>query len=424
VRYFNSPKPTVSVTALILLLAAAFVVPATASASIRLGAFNPGGPSNLTSASALTTTIGRQPEIAMWYHDFGNSILTTEEKSALLATGQTPMVTWEPNGQSLSDIAAGKYDTYIRSSAKLAKTWSGELMLRFAHEMNGTWYSWSGSPTTYVSAWRHLVSIFREEGVANVRWVWAPNVDRSGAMPFSSYFPGDEWVDYVGLDGYNFGAIDGSWFSLEELFSSSYAKVTALSSKPVIITETGSSELGGSKAAWIREGFIKTIPQKFPRVAGVIWFNKEQDGVDWRIETSISSQEAFREVASCTIYGGTVPCDSTASVPVPVAEEPPTVVVTVPSKVKGKGGKKRQARISYKLSRKAKVKVRLQIRKKNGYARRGSLIRMSNAGRTRLPLRRLIGRHPLPDGTYRVTVVAHGRNGHTSHPRRAVFRVV
>jgi mannan endo-1,4-beta-mannosidase len=424
VRYFHSLRPTVSATSLILLLVVAFVLPASASATIRLGAFNPGGPSNLSSATALATTIGRQPEIAMWYHDFGNSILTSEEKSALLATGQTPMVTWEPNGQSLSDIAAGKYDAYVRSSAKLAKAWGGELMLRFAHEMNGSWYSWSGSPTTYVSAWQHLVSIFREEGVTNVRWVWAPNVDRSGTMPFSSYFPGDDWVDYVGLDGYNFGAIDGSWFSLEELFSSSYAKVTALSTKPVIITETGSSELGGSKADWIREGFIKTIPQRFPRVAGVIWFNKEQDGVDWRIETSVSSQEAFREVANCTIYGGTVPCDSTAPAPAPVEEAPPEVVVTVPPKVKGKGGKKRQTRVTYKLSQKAKVKVRLQIRKKNGYARRGSLVRSSGAGRTRLPLRRLIGRHDLPVGKYRVTVVAHGKNGHTSHPRRAFFRVV
>jgi len=410
-------------TALAVLGAAA---PASASASIKLGVFNSGRPTNSSTVSNYLSEVGVAPALTLWYTDFGSTLLTSEQAAVLKETGQSPMVTWEPYNQSLSQIASGSYDSYIRSSARLAKSYGSELMVRFAHEMNGTWYPWSGSPTTYVAAWRHVVSIFREEGATNVKWVWAPNVDRTGSMPFSSYFPGEEWVDYIGLDGYNFGDSPGNqWHSLEEVFSASYTQITALSAKPLIITETGSNESGGSKAEWIRTGFIKTIPQKFPRVTGVIWFNKEQDSINWRVDSSQSSLEAFREVAHCTIYGGSVPCEAPTAITPTAEEEAPTVTVTVPGKVTGKGKKKRSVRVSYKLSRNARVNLRLQIRKGQGYyAHRGTVIRYSRAGRSALPLRKLIGEHELASGRYRVTVVAHGLHSHTSRLRHAFFRVI
>ncbi len=99
-------------------------------------------------------------------------------------------------------------------------------MIRFAHEMNGTWYPWSGSATasTYVAAWRHIVSLFRADGVTNVQWVWSPNVQEGSKYPISPYFPGDEWIDYVGLDGYNWGTNNqGTWQSAQDVFAASYS---------------------------------------------------------------------------------------------------------------------------------------------------------------------------------------------------------
>lgn len=428
------------------LAALALVAPASASATVKLGVFNSGGPTNTATVGNYLSEVGAQPALTLWYTNFGSTLLTSEQASVLRETGQAPIVTWEPYDQSLSAIAGGSYDSYLRSSARLAKSFGSELMVRFAHEMNGTWYPWSGNATTYVAAWRHIVSIFREEGATNVKWVWAPNVDRTGSMPFSAYFPGEEWVDYIGLDGYNFGTYDGNrWLTLEEVFSASYAKITALSAKPLIITETGSNELGGNKAEWIRTGFTKTIPQDFPRVTGVIWFNKEQEGVNWRVDSSLASLEAFREVANCTIYGGSKSCETNSgaiedAVPVtetsstgeasptgeaPSVDEAPAVEVTVPSRVKKRAGKKKHsAKLSYKISDPARVSVRLQLRERNGYRFRGSYVRLSHAGRTALPLRKLIGRHELAEGSYRVTVVAHGVNGHTSRSRHAHFRVL
>lgn len=411
------------------LAVAAFAAGSTApaaSATIKLGVFNSGAPANATTVANYTAEVGRQPDVVLWYTDFGGNLLTSEQISTLKATGQAPMVTWEPHTQSLSAIAKGSYDSYLRGVARKTKEqWSGELMVRFAHEMNGSWYPWSGSPATYVAAWRRIVNIFREEGATNVKWVWAPNVDRAGTMPFAEYFPGESWVDYIGLDGYNWGNTPGNrWSSLKEVFSASYAKITSLSQKPLYITETASSETGGSKAEWIRTGYTQTIPQEFPRVAGVIWFNKVEAD-DWPIDSSQSSLEAYREVAQCSIYGGSQPCGSGSVTTPPVTEEASigNVEVTPIVKKKKKHSRTLRGTVSYRLSHSATVQIDVQRRTPGGFVARASLVRGSHAGRTRLPLRRITGSRRLHTGRYRVAVTALRPSGRHA-VRRAHFRIV
>jgi len=401
--------------ALSILMAA---MPAAASATIQLGVFNRGAPANDETVTHYTERVGRQPDIVLWYHDFDDSLLTSYEISTLRATGQSPMVTWEPYDQSLSGIANGSYDSYLLKSARIARSWGGELMVRFAHEMNGYWYPWTDSPSAYVAAWRHIVTVFREAGATNVRWVWAPNVDRTGSMPFSAYFPGEPWVDYIGLDGYNWGATPSNqWSSLKKVFASSYATITQLSAKPLIITETSSSEIGGDKAAWIRNGFMATIPEEFPRVVGVVWFNMNKED-NWRIDSSQAALDAYREVVNCSIYGGSGPCDAG-----PPEERLSVESLHVTPRVKAPT-KRPRGTVSYRLSHGAKVRIKIQLRKGRGFVQRVALVRGSHAGRTRLPLRRLIGNHRLRPGNYRVTIMARGDDGQQSRPRRAHFRVI
>jgi hypothetical protein len=361
----------------------------------------------------------------MWYHDFGDTLLTPEEQAALRASGQTPMVTWEPYNQSLSSIAQGSYDSYLRESATIAREWGGELMIRFAHEMNGTWYPWDGAPSDYVAAWRHIVTVFREAGATNVRWVWAPNNNRTHSMSFGEYFPGEEWVDYVGLDGYNWGSTPGNeWSSLREVFLSSYTELTALSSKPVIITETSSSEVGGDKAQWIRTGFLKTSPEEMPRDVAAIWFNKSMED-DWRINSSQASLEAFREVANCTLYGGTQPCAQAPSEEhLEEQVDITSIHVTPTPQVPGPAAAPRGT-LSYRLNGKAKrVRIRVQRRARRHYRRRAVVTRKAHRGRTRISLRQLLRGKHLAAGRYRVQVIAFGPDGHRSRKRSAHFRVV
>ena len=408
-----------------VLIVVALAVPASASASIQLGAYTPGAPANASALSEYASMVGRKPDIVMWYRDFGQPLMYSNEIGNLGATGQTPLVTWEPYEQSLSQIASGAYDSYLHQSAQVAKAWGRTLMVRFAHEMNGTWYPWAGpnsTPSLYIAAWRHIVSLFRADGVTNVKWVWSPNVQEGSKYPISPYFPGEEWVDYVGLDGYNWGTNNGErWQSLQEVFAASYSTVTQLSSKPVIFTETSSSEAGGDKSAWIRKGFMSTIPQSFPRVTAVVWFNKTQED-DWRINSSQASLDAYRAVVNCSIYGGTGPCEAASegtSTPTPkkkhgrIAVRSVRVTQIVTPDVSGV--------VQYGLSDTAQVKI--EVVPSGHPAKRSKVVQRSHRGHNRVSLQRLVRQRSLRAGAYRVVVTAHNGEGR-SRRHQTRFRVV
>lgn len=217
--------------------------------------------------------------------------------------GAIPVVTWMANGYPTSDVVAGKADAKITAYANGIKSWGKTIWLRPFHEFNGAWYDWGvtnasgkNSNASVIAAWKHVVQIFRDQGVTNVKWVWCPNI--SNDVPFVDAYPGDGWVDYVALDGYNWGTSRSwsRWQSFESVFSSSYAQMTALTTKPIFIAEFGSSEKGGDKAAWIRDAFASLGP-KFPKVFAVTWFNAflASDTADWRLTTSQAAVDAWKE---------------------------------------------------------------------------------------------------------------------------------
>lgn len=419
-------------------------------APIKLGVYTAaqgqlGAPEDAGWLDSYAEMVGRRPDIVMDYSNVTDPLLTQREISNLQARGETPMVTWQlfQSGYSgptipLDQLAAGDYDSYLHKAAALAKSLPFEVMIRFGHEMNGDWYGWSGNPTAYVDAWRHIVSVFRQDGATNVKWVWSPTVDY-GDYPFASYFPGDSWVDYVALDGYNWGTAGtgtDKWESLYEVFASSYAKITQLSSKPVIFAETSSSEAGGNKADWIREGFLKTIPQKFPRVAAVLWFDRDAEE-DWRINTSSASLAAYREVVASTLYGGNVPPPAEAE-PQPVVEglEVTAVVPSASSPVasgssraslkkKRKGGRAVhvRGRVSYRVSS-GVTSMKLMIKGPGltGPAAKRTLTISHPQRRGTFRLSSLSGGRLLRDKRYRIVAVA-VRGGSVSEPRRTHFRV-
>lgn len=212
---------------------------------------------------------------------------------------------------SLGRIIAGDHDAYIRRWASEAKAWGYPIMLRFNWEMNGAWFPWSetrngNSRGQFVQAWRHVHGIFRSVGATNVKWVWCPNVvDGMNTIPLSNWYPGDAYVDVLCMDGYNWGtnpAKNGTWKTFSQVFTLTYSELTRLSSLPIIIGETASSEYGGSKAAWITDALKVALPQKFPRVIGILWFNWNNAKMDWVIETSSSAQSAFANGIASSYY--------------------------------------------------------------------------------------------------------------------------
>jgi beta-mannanase len=281
-----------------------------------LGVWQPGISADLTSLVAFERKVGRRAAIVHWYQGWGaaNRGLDTALMSRVVQRGSTPMITWEPwdytqgveqPGYSLRTIADGQFDGYIREWATGLAAFQHPVLIRFAHEMNHPVYPWSvgvnGNTTEdYVAAWRHVHDIFVASGATNVSWVWSPLIWWEGATPLEPLFPGDEYVDWVALDGYNH--VDwGGWQSFSHLFAASYQKLTALSSKPVMIAEVASSEPGGSKAQWITDTYSDAIPNQFPRIKAIIWFNEAKEA-DWRVDSSASSLRSFRKAVASPYY--------------------------------------------------------------------------------------------------------------------------
>ncbi len=237
--------------------------------------------------------------------------------------GALPLLDWNPWDSSaggspsqpdfaLARIIAGEHDAYITSWATAARDWGHPFFLRFAHEMNGSWYPWSearngNAAGEYVAAWRHVHDIFRAVGATNVTWVWSPNVTYPGSIALAGLYPGDAYVDWVAMDGYNWGtnpAKPDSWKSFGQVFGPTYDELGTLApGKPVMLAEFGSSEHGGSKAEWIADALAQ-IPTAFPRIRAAVWFNWDADGMDWRIESSSAARSAFAGGLAADAYAG------------------------------------------------------------------------------------------------------------------------
>jgi beta-mannanase len=272
-------------------------------------------------ASGYRHRLGNEIKILSFYVAWSNENPSPDLAGiqGVVDNGFIPMITWEPwrpppswraerpwdqPDFSLSEILAGKYDEYIRNWAAGLQEVRGPVILRPMHEMNGNWYPWCGqvngnSPAAYVAAWRYLRSAFREAGDGAVSWVWSPYVHSVPDEPGNAlecYFPGAGEVDWLGLDGYNWGASRewSRWQGFREVFDVGYESLIQLApGKPFMIAETGCAEEGGDKGKWIEEAF-ELLENRYVRIKAMIWFNVSKE-CDWRIESSQGSLSSFRK---------------------------------------------------------------------------------------------------------------------------------
>ena len=288
--------------------------------TIYYGVHVPGWLQDLASVSAFETPAQKAVSIVMWYQGWGLTDGSQNFEPGWMETirnhGSIPLVTWEPwlytlgvnqPIHSLQNIINGMHDAYITQWAQDSQAWGHPYFLRFAHEMNGNWYPWServngNKPGQYVLAWQHMHDLFAAQGVTNVSWVWAPNVAYSGSAPLRALYPGDAYVDWVGMDGYNWGSVSNHrWQTFAKVFQQTYTDLLAITSKPLMVAETASAEQAGNKASWITDAFSHQIPRAFPRIKAVVWFNENKE-TDWRIESSPAAQAAFAKAVSSNVY--------------------------------------------------------------------------------------------------------------------------
>jgi Glycosyl hydrolase family 26 len=290
-------------------------------ARLSFGVHLPGTPEQGTASLVqLERTLRRKITIVQWYQQWDGAERGANVAwlDAVVASGRTPLVTWEPwappagsvpkPGKTanqpafrLQRIVAGAYDDYILSFARTLAAWGKPVYLRPMHEMNGSWYPWGGavngnSPLEFQRAWRHLHALFAKAGATNVHWVfcvYAQDVPTSNH--FEHYYPGARYVDVLALDGYNWGSLVpqyGGWRSFDQLFHSAYLRLARLGSQPIWITEVASADEGGSKAAWIRDMFHVAGGPRYPRLQALVWFDVKKER-DWRATSSSSATAAF-----------------------------------------------------------------------------------------------------------------------------------
>ena len=221
-----------------------------------------------------------------WYQPFQTSFARTAAQHGAEVLDQI-----QPWGVPLAKIAAGHYDGYLRSYAHQVAVFGRPVVIGFGHEMNGRWYSWGYGhepPPVYVAAWRHVVTVFRRQGAANVRWLWT--VSSGVGRPLRPWWPGRRYVTWVGIDGYYYQR--GQDFAF--VFGRTIRKVRAFSKAPIMLAEAGIGQVAGQ--ARMMPDLVAGIRRY--HLLGLVWFDVDQHNPpvyqDWRLEGHPAAVAAFR----------------------------------------------------------------------------------------------------------------------------------
>jgi cellulose synthase/poly-beta-1,6-N-acetylglucosamine synthase-like glycosyltransferase len=245
---------------------------------LSLGAYDP-------SASLTQLPLALQE----WYVPQANPALMAA-RLAQTDAQRIPLITVEPfpsapdtNTSVLEQVASGQLDDELIQLAHVVREdGPPTVLIRWAQEMDLTLlYPWSSeNPALYKAAFRHVVEVFRTQGVTNVNWVWSP----AGQGNALAYYPGDDVVDYVGLTVLG----DADWDaelgfqqrqSMADILQPRYRAVQA-ANKPIIITELGVSGSAAEQVAWLSDGATELA--KFPLLHGIVYFNASNAANNWR----------------------------------------------------------------------------------------------------------------------------------------------
>lgn len=316
------PKTTTTTSPYLVPTKAALLSPAADYWGVAINGV-PGGVSQL---NALDAEVGEAPSTLEWFQGWDESFPSQYVQTSW-QRGALPLLTWESKPTvdstpatsdpqySLSKILAGNFDSYLSTFAHSVAATGMPVVIRFDQEMNGNWYPWSegvngNAPGSFAATWQHVWDIFQTAGANKyVIWMWAVNrMDRlpKATPALGELYPGDQYVDLVGIDAYWRYATDPPTFA--GTFGKTLGGLAALTTKPVFIAETSAIETdpttGASqavnKAAWTTSFFAGL--QGDPQIIGFSWFDNvaapTSDGTtvenDWRIDSDPQTLLAFK----------------------------------------------------------------------------------------------------------------------------------
>jgi mannan endo-1,4-beta-mannosidase len=265
-------------------------------------------PSSTSALTALTKEIGKQPNIIAYYVPWGQALDQTWILE-LANDGILPLIQFEPASPSIASIAAGATDSYATTLAETIKNLDVPIVISFGHEMNGNWFNWGTKGTSaadFVKAWRRIHDIFTKAGATDVIWLWDVNVTYPVPdIALEPLYPGDAYVDWVGLTGY-YNITAGGRSSFDTLFEPTMQDVRTFTQKPFLIAETGVSP-SSEKPTEIENLF--TAVEDHSDVLGFVWFNYDKQGeneANWMINSDATSESTFARLAQGSDWGFTI----------------------------------------------------------------------------------------------------------------------
>ena len=248
---------------------------------------------------------GSSPCLVLSFYD-STWLPSSEYLLSLREEGVVPVVTIEP-WTAATGVSFTPNDDYISKLAEALNEYNAEVYIRYAHEMNGNWYPWGGDPKRYVASYISfhdaLSSLLRNN---NVKWIWSVNnesVPDTAKNNVLLYYPGDKYVDAVGIDGYlrEPSWIKRAYLSAREIFlrrgTFSYlfgSTITELKKidKPILITETAIASNDDFKGAAIKS-FFKDLENDYPYISNFIWFDVNKEA-DWRVVSGVIGLAYFK----------------------------------------------------------------------------------------------------------------------------------
>jgi mannan endo-1,4-beta-mannosidase len=264
-----------------------------------LGAALDGAPRSLAPVQQFARSIGKQPNLLEFYVAWGGQF-DAQGVRKTRAAGALPLMVWEPFAPSVKAIADGGTDGYARRFATAVRTLNLPVAISFGHEMNGHWYPWGTTrtdPADFVRAWRHVHDVFLDVGATNVIWVWSPNVvNPVPRVPLQPLYPGDAYVDWIGVVGYY---TDSGASTFQTLFGPTTAALRRFTRKPILIAETA-AQPGPRKPRDVADLFAGVAAS--PDVVGFVWFDIVKRA-DWRVASDPAALAAFRRGAASDLFG-------------------------------------------------------------------------------------------------------------------------
>ncbi|OLS25252.1 MAG: Endoglucanase H precursor [Candidatus Heimdallarchaeota archaeon LC_2] len=223
--------------------------------------------------SGFQDKVGKDVAWVYFSNNWENGIaFPSENVQKVINQGSTPYIRLMPRSQydthveeifTLTKIINGDFDTDLQKWAQDAKTTNVKLLLEFGTEANGNWFSYNGEwngadetsygdptladgPERFVDAYRHIVDVFRQEDLHNTTWFYhidRDNVPEEAWNTYASYYPGDDYVDWVGMSVYGLFDPEDEWMGFSDLFDDPYIEMTKITStKPLAILEFGVNE--------------------------------------------------------------------------------------------------------------------------------------------------------------------------------------